>query len=104
MVNVAVLLIFGFSLGGYAHTASSAPDKAAQDLRAIVGILGRPTPRFKRGLNLIKKLLGDNRLVVAFVKLTAIAEVAVIKRVRQEIRRLVALDGLAAFRFNSVLG
>src|SRR3989344_2542530 len=104
MMYVAVLLMFCFSLGGYTHTASSAPDKAAEDLRVIVGVLGRLAPRFKRGLNFIKQSFGYNRVVVAFVKLAAIAEVSVIKRIGQEIRRLVALDGFAAFRSNSIFG
>ncbi|MDO8676815.1 MAG: hypothetical protein Q7K16_04210 [Candidatus Azambacteria bacterium] len=82
VVNIPVLLVFGFPFGGNAHTASSAPDKAAEDLRAVVGVLRRFAPCLKRGLNFIKKLLGNYRLVIAFVKLAAIAEVSIIKRIR----------------------
>ena len=62
----------------------------------------RFAPRFQSRLHLVKKLLADNRLVVAFVQFAAIPKISVVKGIGKYVRNLVALHRFAAIALPSL--
>ncbi|OGY09143.1 MAG: hypothetical protein A2782_03195 [Candidatus Blackburnbacteria bacterium RIFCSPHIGHO2_01_FULL_43_15b] len=103
-MDIAIFLSFYPVLGGYHHTAQAAPDKSAEGLRVIRGIFGRLASLFQGGLNLVKKLLGNNRLVFAFVKFPGVTKQPDIEGIGQHIGNLVAFYGLAALGRDTFAG
>ncbi|MFA4818684.1 MAG: hypothetical protein WC621_02475 [Patescibacteria group bacterium] len=95
-MDIAVLLPLYLVLGGYHHAASAAPDSPAKGLRVIGGALVRVAPFLQYRLNLVKKLLRNYRLVVAFVKFSGVAKEADIKWIGKEIRNLISVKSLTA--------
>ena len=84
------------------RTALAALDEAAQRARVVLFSLLPPAP-FHYRLHVVKKFLGDDGLMFAFVKLFVVAEQSVVKRIGKDIRYPLAGHGLPALRHKAVL-
>ena len=78
-MDVSVLLMFRYRLGGDGTAAIPAPDKSAERFRVLLGFLP-PAANFHNFLNLVKKSFGNYRRVASCPYLAAVIEVSVIKR------------------------
>ncbi|MEK7604279.1 MAG: hypothetical protein AAB442_00545 [Patescibacteria group bacterium] len=100
-VNIAVLLVFLFLLGGDAHTAGAA-EQATIRARIILDIW-YTTATMQDDIRLIKKLFRNERLVRAFVHFARVAEVSVVERILEKERNLRDMNATIAFRQNARL-
>src|SRR3989338_5205901 len=89
-MDVAVLLVFRQSFGGNEATAISTMEQATKGLRVFLRFLPSAA-NFQNLLYLVKKHFGNNRRMIAFPYLAAIAEMPVVKRVGE-------------YQFNVVVG
>jgi len=101
-MDVPVLVFLYLSFGGYHRAALAALDEAAQRTR-IVFLPVLPAPPFHHGLRVVKKFLGDDGLVLPFVKLFVVAEQPVVEGVGKDVRYPLAGHGLPALRRKAVL-
>ena len=102
VVDVAVFLLFYFVLGGNHHIARTAVQEAAIRAGVILDIKP-PTSLAEDFLHLVKKFFGDNRLVLALIQLSRIAEQAAVKGVGEDKRHARYMDALVAFGYDAVL-
>ncbi|OGM91828.1 hypothetical protein A2999_02370 [Candidatus Wolfebacteria bacterium RIFCSPLOWO2_01_FULL_38_11] len=79
-VDVSVFLVLCYLFGSYKTAAITAMQKAAENLRVFFRLLAS-TANFYSVLHLIKKRFGNNRRMISFPYIAAVAEMSVVERI-----------------------
>src|SRR3990167_46072 len=83
-VYIAVFLVFSALFARNHEIARPAVQQTTKDFRIVLFVFAWTTTHSQNGLDVIKKFLANNRGVFALINLTSIAEMSIIKRIRQD--------------------